>query len=256
MKLISWNVNGLRAIHKKDALIPFITEFKPDILCLQETRADPHQLPDELRTLDHYHSYFASSTLRKGYSGVALYSKIPPKEAIPGFGFEIYDREGRTIVADYGRFVLINVYFPNGGASEERLRFKLDFYDEFLSYLDRLKKLKKKIIICGDVNTAHTEIDLSRPKENENNTGFLPEERAWIDRLISHDFIDTFRMFTKDSGHYTWWDMKTRSRERNVGWRLDYFFVSENLRKDITSSFILPDVTGSDHCPVGLEIDV
>lgn len=256
MKLLSWNVNGLRALHRKELLLPWFAEEDPDIVCLQETKASPDQLPDEIRDIDGYHSYFASSRVKKGYSGVALYTKKKPREVSDGFGIDVYDREGRTLIADYGSFILANVYFPNGGMSEERLRFKLDFYDEFLSLLDSLTKRGKKVIVCGDVNTAHAEIDLARPKANETNTGFLPEERAWIDKLIAHGFVDTFRMFTSESGHYTWWDMKTRSRERNVGWRLDYFFVSENLAKKVNLSYIQPHVMGSDHCPVGLEIDI
>ncbi len=256
MKLLSWNVNGLRAVHRKGLFLPWIEQEDADIVCLQETKAHPEQLPPELLDIDGYHVHFDSSQVRKGYSGVALYTKREPKQFQSGFGIERFDAEGRTIVADYGSFVLINCYFPNGGMSEERLQFKLDFYDEFLAYLDELKNDGKKIIVCGDVNTAHNEIDLTHPKANANSTGFLPEERAWIDRLIAHGFIDTFRVFTKDGGHYTWWDMKTRSRERNVGWRLDYFFVSENLKKKVTSSIITPEVMGSDHCPVELIISL
>jgi exodeoxyribonuclease-3 len=256
VKILSWNVNGLRALHRKELFLPWMEHEDADIVCLQETKASPEQLPDEIRKIDGYHSHFSSSRAKKGYSGVALYTNDEPREVSRGFGIEAYDREGRTLVADYGSFVLANVYFPNGGMSEERLQFKLDFYDEFLSFLDGLRNEGRKIVVTGDVNTAHAEIDLARPKANETNTGFLPEERAWIDKLIAHGFVDTFRMFTKDGGHYTWWDMKTRSRERNVGWRLDYFFVSENLAEDVTSSYIQPQVMGSDHCPVGMEMDI
>jgi exodeoxyribonuclease-3 len=253
MKIISWNVNGLRAIHKK-GFLEWVAQADPDILCLQETKAQPEQLPEELLKLDHYHPYF-SPAARRGYSGVALYSKVKPAKVQNGFGVDVFDREGRTIIADFKEFILINVYFPNGGASVERLHFKLNFYDAFLDYIDDLKEKGKKLIICGDVNTAHKEIDLARPKENQHTSGFLPKERAWIDKLIDHGFIDTFRMFNQGGENYTWWDYKTRSRERNVGWRLDYFFISENLKKKVKSSPILSDVMGSDHCPVGLEIE-
>jgi exodeoxyribonuclease-3 len=256
MKLLSWNVNGLRAVHRKGLFLPWIEHEDTDIVCLQETKAHEEQLPEEILSIDGYYAYFAAPDYRKGYSGVALYTKKKPKSVKPGFGIETYDREGRTLVADYGNFILINCYFPNGGMGPQRLRFKLDFYDEFLSYLDKLMAKKKKIIVCGDVNTAHREIDLTHPKANEMNTGFLPEERAWIDKLISHGFVDTFRMFTKDGGHYTWWDMKTRSRDRNVGWRLDYFYVSKNLTKKVSAATIRPEVMGSDHCPIGLTLAI
>lgn len=254
MKLLSWNVNGLRAVHRKGLFLPWIESEGADIVCLQETKAHEEQLPEELLKIDDYHPYFAAPDFRKGYSGVALYTKKKPKSVTPGFDIEAYDREGRTLVADYGNFILINCYFPNGGMGPERLRFKLDFYDEFLAYLDKLVAMKKKIVVCGDVNTAHKEIDLTHPKANETNTGFLLEERAWIDKLISHGFVDTFRMFTKEGEHYTYWDMKTRARERNVGWRLDYFYVSKNLSAKVGSATIHPEVMGSDHCPISLEL--
>ncbi len=251
-RMLSWNVNGLRAVYRKGFLDWLLTE-RPDILCLQETKAGEGQLPPELRNVPGYRSYFCPAR-RSGYSGVALYSRVKPKKVELGFGVERFDVEGRTIAADYGKFILLNVYFPNGGASEERLRYKLDFYEDFLDYLDGLKRKRRRIVLCGDVNTAHNEIDLARPKENVNNTGFLPEERAWITRLVEHGFIDTFRMFNHEPGNYSWWDMKTRSRERNVGWRIDYFFVSANLKKNVKAAYILPEVMGSDHCPVGLDL--
>jgi len=254
MRILSWNVNGLRAVYKKGFLDWFFSE-QPDILCLQETRISADQVPDELQHLKGYHTYWASGD-RKGYSGVALFTKEEPVRVQTGFEVERFDNEGRIIIADYRWFMLFNIYFPNGKASKERLQYKLDFYDACLDRLDELKKKRKKIIVCGDVNTAHKEIDLARPKENESVSGFLPVERAWIDKLVTHGFIDTFRMFNTDSGQYTWWDLKTRARERNVGWRIDYFFVSGNLAKKVTSAFIMADVTGSDHCPVGVEIDL
>lgn len=252
LKILSWNVNGLRAVYKKGFLDWFLTE-RPDILCLQETKAAEAQVPRELKEVEGYRSYFASAE-RKGYSGVALYSKAEPENVKTGFGVKRFDAEGRTLVANFGEFILFNVYFPNGKASAERLEYKMDFYDTFLERVATLHAEGRDIIICGDVNTAHKEIDLTRPKENRHVSGFLPEERAWIDRLLASGFVDTFRMFNGDPGQYTWWDYKTRARDRNVGWRLDYFFVSENLRDRIKNAFILSDVMGSDHCPVGIEL--
>jgi exodeoxyribonuclease-3 len=179
-----------------------------------------------------------------------------PQEIRRGLGVERFDTEGRTLAVDFGSFVLFNVYFPNGGMSPERLQFKMDFYDAFLDCIESLRKKGRHIVICGDVNTAHNEIDLARPKENQKVTGFLPEERAWIDRLLAAGYIDTFRLFCAEAGQYTWWDMKTRARERNVGWRLDYFFVSESLRGSVQSAAILPEVPGSDHCPVELTMKI
>jgi exodeoxyribonuclease-3 len=254
VRMLSWNVNGLRAVHKKGFLEWFMQE-KPDILCLQETKASEEQLPFELRSVPGYSAYFDSAE-RKGYSGVALYCRMKPQEIRRGLGVERFDSEGRTLAVDFGSFVLFNVYFPNGGMSPERLQFKMDFYDAFLDCIEALRKKGRHIVICGDVNTAHNEIDLARPKENQKVTGFLPEERAWIDRLLAAGYIDTFRLFCAEAGQYTWWDMKTRARERNVGWRLDYFFVSESLRGSVQSAAILPEVPGSDHCPVELTLKI
>jgi len=253
IRLLSWNVNGIRAIHKK-GFIDWALKENPDILCLQETKAHPEQLPKELVNIDSYESYFSHSKIKKGYSGVAVYSKLNPYDVKYGFGISKFDEEGRTLILDYGDFILFNIYFPNGKMSDERLQYKMDFYEAFLEYADALVKQGRKLIICGDVNTAHKEIDLARPKENEKTSGFLPIERKWIDKFLSHGFIDTFRMFNNQPGNYTWWDMQTRARERNVGWRIDYFFISENFKSNLVNAFILPDVMGSDHCPVGIEI--
>ncbi|MCR4330487.1 MAG: exodeoxyribonuclease III [Patescibacteria group bacterium] len=255
MKIISWNVNGLRAIHRKDGFLDFLKKEKPDMLCLQETKASEEQLPDELRSIAGYYAYFASSKVKKGYSGVAIYTKEKPTKVEYGLGIKKFDDEGRTLVVHFKNFVLLNVYFPNGGGGPDRLQYKLDFYDAFLAYIEKLRKKEKKIIFCGDVNTAHEAIDLARPKENEKNTGFLPEERAWIDEVIAQGFVDVFRHFYPDkTGAYTYWDMKTRARDRNVGWRIDYFFVSNILSTKITAIKILSEVYGSDHCPVTMEI--
>ncbi len=253
IRLISWNVNGIRAIHKKGC-IDWLLNENPDIICLQETKAHPEQLPKDLIFINGYSSYFSSSKIKKGYSGVAVYSKLEPIDVKHGFGISRFDDEGRILIVDFQEFTLFNIYFPNGKMSEERLQYKMDFYDAFLENAYKLLKQGRKILVCGDVNTAHKEIDLARPKENEKSSGFLLIERQWIDKFLSHGFVDTFRMFNDQPGNYTWWDMQTRARERNIGWRIDYFFVSENFKANITDAFILSDVTGSDHCPVGVEI--
>ncbi|GAB4286091.1 MAG: exodeoxyribonuclease III [Ignavibacteriaceae bacterium] len=255
ISILSWNVNGLRAIHKKGFTV-WLKNAAPDIICLQETKAHPDQLPDELRNIDGYHSYYTSPEVKKGYSGVAIYSRLKPVNVIHGFGIKKFDEEGRIIGADFKNFTLINIYYPNGKANEERLRYKMEFYDAFLDFAEKLKSEKKNLIICGDLNTAHKEIDIARPKENQMVSGFLPEERAWIDKFIDTGYTDTFRMFNNEPGNYTWWDVFTRARERNVGWRLDYFFVNNEFRKKVKNAFILSGVLGSDHCPVGLVIEI
>ncbi len=254
LRMLSWNVNGLRAILGK-GFGEWLAKEQPDILCLQETKAAPDQLPAAAKDFPGYQTFWASAE-RSGYSGVALFTKRPPQSVRPGFGVERFDNEGRTLVADYGEFVLYNVYFPNGKASAERLRYKMEFYEAFLAHVREVLAAGRRLVVCGDVNTAHKEIDLARPKENEKVSGFLPEERAWIDRFLAAGFVDTFRMFTAEGGHYSWWDYKSRARERNVGWRIDYFFVSTNLADRVRSAFILPEVMGSDHCPVGIELAV
>ena len=254
MRIMSWNVNGIRAAHKK-GFVEWFAREDPDVLCIQETKASPGQLAPELTAVAGYHAYFCSAE-RKGYSGVATYTKIEPKEVVYGFGVERCDNEGRILRMDYGDFLLFNIYFPNGKSSDERLAYKMEFYDAFLEHLDRLRSEGRNIVVCGDVNTAHKEIDIARPKANEKISGFLPSERAWMDKWISHGYIDTFRMFCQDPGQYTWWDARGGARERNVGWRIDYFFVDEGIQDMVKSAFILPDVMGSDHCPIGIEISV
>jgi len=250
MELISWNVNGVRAVERK-GYWDWVYNNKADIICLQETKAWEEQLSDRIKNIPGFHSYFSKAE-RKGYSGVALYSRQEPVEVEYSFGDERFDDEGRIIFARYPDFVLYNIYFPNGKASRERLLYKIDFYASFLEQVREMKKKGENIIICGDVNTAHTEIDLARPRENEKTSGFLPEEREWIDELLETGFIDTFRVFNQEGENYSWWDLKTRARERNVGWRIDYFIVSENLKDSLKDAYILPEIYGSDHCPVGL----
>lgn len=253
MKLISWNINGIRAITKK-GFFEWVHKVSPDILCLQETKAHPDQLTADILSPDGYKTYWSAAE-KKGYSGTAVFTKIEPENVEEGLGVKEFDTEGRTLVCDYGDFVLFNVYFPNGSSGNKRVPFKMGFYDAFLKKANKLKKSGKKIIVCGDVNTAHTEIDLARPKQNEKNTGFLPEERAWVSKFIQNGYVDTFRHFHQgEKDHYTWWDYKTGARARNIGWRIDYFFVSENLLPKIKKAIILSDVMGSDHCPVGIEL--
>jgi exodeoxyribonuclease-3 len=251
-RLLSWNINGIRAIHKKGFLDWFKKE-SPDILCLQETKAHPDQLVEELKNVDGYESYFSSAE-RKGYSGVVTYTKIKSLAVQQGIGIKKFDSEGRFIITEFDEFILFNIYFPNGKASAERLQYKMDFYDSFLKQCKKLLKQNKKIVVCGDVNTAHKEIDIARPKENSDVSGFLLQEREWIDKFLSAGFVDTFRMFNNEPDNYTWWDMVTRARERNVGWRIDYFYASENLKDNIKSASIHSSVMGSDHCPIELEL--
>jgi exodeoxyribonuclease III len=252
MRILSWNVNGIRAVQKK-GFIEWLHKESPDILCVQETKCHPEQLTEELLSPDGYKTYWSSAE-KKGYSGTAVFTKAEPRTVKEGLGVKAFDTEGRTLMLDYGDFILFNIYFPNGSGGNKRVPFKMAFYDAFLKKANALKKQGRNIIVCGDVNTAHEAIDLARPKENEKNTGFLPEERAWVTKFVHNGYIDTFRHFHKDDGHYTWWDYKTSARERNIGWRIDYFFVSENLLPKVKKALILKTVMGSDHCPVGIEL--
>lgn len=249
--LVSWNVNGVRAVYRK-GFLDWLEKEDADIVCLQETKAQEEQLPKKLVDPLDYSSYFCSAQ-RKGYSGVALYTKKKPLSIQVGLGIPDFDSEGRVIIAEYEEFILYNTYFPNGNMSDERLDYKLRFYDAFLKHAEKSRKTKP-VIICGDVNTAHKDIDIARPRENENRSGFLPIERKWMDKLLEHGYIDTFRHLNPDSVTYSWWDYKTRARERNVGWRLDYFYTSKELGKNIVDAQILTDVMGSDHCPIKLII--
>ncbi len=254
MRLLSWNVNGIRAAQRK-GFVDWVSQIGPDILCIQETKASPEQLSEELTAMPGYHVYFSSAE-RKGYSGVATYSNVKPQDVAHGFGIEKFDNEGRILRMDYADFTLFNIYFPNGKSSEERLDYKMEFYDAFLEHLGQLKRQGRNVVICGDVNTAHKEIDLARPKPNEKISGFLPVERAWMDQWISHGYVDTLRMFNKEPGQYSWWDARGGGRSKNVGWRIDYFFVSESMKDKVTGAFIMPDVMGSDHCPIGIDLAI
>ena len=252
--MVCWNVNGIRAAYRK-GLLDWVGKDSPDILCLQETKACREQLPPDLADIPGYESYFVSAQERPGYSGVALYTKIKPTKVDCGIGVERFDSEGRTMIAHYSDLVLCNIYFPNGKASPERLQYKMDYYEEFLQYVNGLRSEGRSVVICGDINTAHQEIDIARPKDNLKRSGFLPQERAWMDRLVESGFKDTFREQHPTEAKWSWWDQKTRARERNVGWRIDYFFVSQDLMPRISGSFIENEVMGSDHCPVGIEMD-
>lgn len=251
IKLCSWNVNGIRAAEKK-GFFDWLHKSKYHIIGIQETKAHVEQLSEKAVHPDGYESYWCSA-VRKGYSGTAVYTNISPTFAETTFGDPFLDGEGRIVMLEFEQFYYFNVYFPNGGMGPERLAHKLEFYKRFLKLTEAYRK-KKPIVVCGDVNTAHTEIDLARPKENQNVSGFMPIERKWVDEFIAAGYIDTFRMFNKEPKQYTWWDMKSGARARNVGWRIDYFFVSKELEKNVKKAWIEPDVLGSDHCPVGLEL--
>lgn len=253
MKLYAWNVNGIRAVYKK-GFIDWLRKTDPDILFLQETKASADQLEPELLKPDGYFTYWASAD-RKGYSGVALFSKAEPKSVQLGLGIPDYDNEGRTIVAEYDDFVVLGAYFPNGGRDLSRVPYKMAYKAAFLDYCNKLRADGKSVIFCGDVNTAHREIDLARPKENTKTTGFLPVERAWLDEVVAQDYVDTFRyLYPEKTDAYSWWSNRTGARERNIGWRIDYFFISSDLVPRVVGAEIHPDVLGSDHCPVSLTL--
>lgn len=252
MKIYSWNVNGIRAA-QKSGLLEWIGGEQPDILCLQETKIQGDQISDELKGIPGYHGYF-SFAARKGYSGVATYTKEEPVSVAFGIGNEKFDSEGRILVTRFPEFTLLNIYFPNGQKDDDRLNYKMEFYDALLEYCDNLVAKGEKLIICGDYNTAHRDIDLKNPRQNEKRSGFLPIERAWLDKLIAHGYVDTFRRFYPDLVKYSWWSYRFKAREKGIGWRLDYHFVSENLIDKIKGAQILDTVNGSDHCPVVIEL--
>jgi exodeoxyribonuclease-3 len=248
--MLSWNVNGIRAIHEKGFLKWFLQE-EPDILCLQEIKADEDQIPQELKKVFGYLAYF-NSAQKKGYSGTAIYTKIKPEKISTKIGFKQFDEEGRFIRLDFRDFILINFYIPNGGQNKENLDYKLKFYDYLIKYLGKIKN--KPIILSGDFNIAHKEIDLAQPKENQDSIMFTPKERQQIDKMSDLGFIDTFRQFHKEGGNYTWWAYYSFAKQKGLGWRIDYFFVSKSLEKKLKKAFILNKVSGSDHCPVGIEV--
>ncbi|EJP6471181.1 exodeoxyribonuclease III [Clostridium sp. FAM 1755] len=253
MRIYSWNVNGLRAVAKKNFL-EWIEEENPDILCIQETKLQENQLEDNIKNIEGYYSYFSFAE-KKGYSGVATYTKEDPISVKYGIGIEKFDSEGRILITEFKDFTLLNIYFPNGQRDEERLQYKLEFYEALFNYCDELVKEGKNLVICGDYNTAHNEIDLKNPKANEKTSGFLRIERDWLDKIIERGYTDTFRNMNPDKIKYSWWSYRFKARERNAGWRIDYHFVSNNLLDKVKNTEILNHVYGSDHCPVMVELD-
>jgi len=254
MKLVSWNVNGLRALLKQ-GYWKWFENNKPDIFCIQEIKAEKEQLEEVQVEPKGYYSSFNSSKERKGHAGVATYTTVEPQKVEYDVLPDEFNTQGRLIQTTFNDFILFNVYFPNGGGGQEKLNYKLNYYDAFLEHVEKLRNKGKSIVFCGDLNVAHEEIDLARPKENEKNTGFLPEERAWADSIVNLGYIDTFRHFYPNAmSAYSYWDMKSRARDRNVGWRIDYFFISPDLLPKLKSADILTDVFGSDHCPVSIEL--
>lgn len=249
MKCISANVNGIRAYEKKGALKELFA-LQADIIGIQETKSTIDQLSSAITSPDGYTSYFDSAKERKGYSGVAVYTKHIPDNVMYGLGEDEYDTEGRCLTLCFKNFAFVTAYFPNGGRDEDHFHFKLRYYKKFLEHVKKLEKKYTHVIFCGDLNVAHNEIDLARPKENKDQIGFLPIERAWVDDVEKANFIDTFRALHPHAVKYSWWDQKTRARERNVGWRIDYFFVSASLKNSIKEADILDTFMGSDHAPV------
>ncbi|MDA3843730.1 MAG: exodeoxyribonuclease III [Candidatus Kapabacteria bacterium] len=268
MKIISWNINGYRSVSgqnpskrfgkitQENKLFKFIEDVDPDIICMQETKADVSQINEELRSPKGYHDFWHSATSKKGYSGVLIFSKKEPVSVNYKLGIEKFDVEGRIIEAEFGDFILFNVYFPKGYADNERLDYKMEFYDKFFKHCDNLRAQGKKLIVCGDYNTAHKEIDLARPKTNTKTSGFMPLEREALDNIVESGYTDCFRHICNEPDHYSWWSQRGRARENNVGWRIDYHFVSNDLLSSVTDAYHLPETLGSDHCPIVLELDI
>ncbi len=249
MKLISWNVNGLRAVLRKNFL-DYLDQEQPDLLCLQETKCSP----DDVEQLwPAAYTTFWNTAEKKGYSGIAIFTRNRPLAVTQGIGQPAHDREGRVLTAEFADFFLVNVYTPNSQRELTRLAYRQEWDRAFLRYLKQLGR-RKPVIFCGDLNVAHTELDLANPKANVHNHGFTPEERAGFSALVKAGFVDTFREFERGGGHYTWWSQMSGARARNVGWRLDYFLLSAALRPRLKRAFIQPDIPGSDHCPVGIEL--
>jgi exodeoxyribonuclease-3 len=257
LRLVSWNVNGLRAAMKKD-FVASVQKLDADVVAIQETKLQESQLEDGMSRIAPYESYWSHCTVKKGYSGVGTYSRLAPAAVRFGLGDKRFDAEGRIIEMEFGRLSFFNVYFPNGQMSAERLQYKLDFYAAFFDHADACRKRGRSLIICGDYNTAHNEIDLANPKANENTSGFLRIERDWLDRIISRGYVDTFRHFHPETVKYSWWTYRFKARERNIGWRIDYFFVTNDLIESgrVKEAFIDNDVHGSDHCPIGLVVEL
>lgn len=254
VKIYSWNVNGVRAAARK-GFATWLNTTQPDILCLQEIKAYPEQVDPELRDHADYETFWAPAE-RKGYSGVALFTRHPEREITVGIGEQEFDQEGRTISADFGAFVLINTYVPHGSRDHSRVDFKLTYQEHLLQLCERLCGAGREVVLCGDINTAHRKIDLARPAQNKNTSGFLPREREWIDRFIGAGYVDAYRALYPDEIAYSWWAYWGDARNRNVGWRLDYTFISPGLMPAVVDARIHTEVTGSDHCPVSLVLDI
>jgi exodeoxyribonuclease-3 len=256
IKLISWNVNGLRAVMKK-GFSDIFNALNADIVALQETKLQAHQLTPEMTDMAGYHSYFSHATVKKGYSGVAVYTRKAPLRVAHGMGIPRFDDEGRILELDFGEFIFFNIYFPNGKMSEDRLQYKLDFYEAFFNHLESYRKNGRSLIITGDYNTAHNEIDLKHPGPNSKHSGFLRIERDWLDRIIADGYVDTFRTLYPDTVKYSWWSYRFNARKTNAGWRIDYFFVTRDILEKgwLADAFIDNDIMGSDHCPVGLVLN-
>lgn len=251
MKIISWNVNGIRAAENK-GFTDWLVKTDPDILCVQETKAHPDQLSKSLIAPGGYRSVWTSAE-RKGYSGCAVYCKNE-SVSMSGLGEKRFDDEGRVQMRDFDRYVLVNAYFPNSQEGGKRLDYKLDFCETVRKKCNELRSAGKNIVLCGDFNIAHTPLDLARPKQNEQNPGYLPEEREWMTKFLADGYVDTFRMFNREGGNYSWWSYRMNARARNVGWRIDYFCVNRAFSSQVKSAFIMNEVMGSDHCPVGIEL--
>lgn len=252
IKLISWNVNGIRAVEKK-GFLDWLGASGADVVALQETKASPDQLSEGLRAPAGWHASWSAAE-KKGYSGVATYSKLPARQVRTGFNDARFDKDGRILIHEFEPFVFFNIYFPNGGRGPEWVQYKLKFNERFLEVAKDYMRAGRSVVVTGDVNTAYAEIDLARPKENGKKSGFLPEERAALGEFFAAGLIDAYRALHPTAQKYTWWDMVTRARERNVGWRIDYFLVSQDLMPRVLSADIHDDVMGSDHCPISLTL--
>ena len=254
MKLLSWNVNGIRAAVKK-GFLEYLEDENPEIICIQETKAHKEQLTSEILEDHGYFTYWHSGQ-KKGYSGVATFCKEEPLYIQEGIGIKKYDDEGRVLITEHNKFLLYNIYFPNGQKNEERLKYKLDFYDDLLPIINDQVESGNNVIVTGDWNTAHRPIDLARPNENKNTSGFMPIEREKVDEYILNGWVDTFRLFHEEGGRYSWWTYRFGARDRNIGWRIDYFFVNEGMVEICTDADIHQNIFGSDHCPVSLILDL
>lgn len=255
MKIISYNVNGIRAAIRK-GLVEWLEEEQPDVLCLQEVKAELDQIPREDFEAIGYKYIYWFSAQKKGYSGVAVISKVEARSEIKGMGIEAYDNEGRSIAVNFGEFTLVNTYFPSGTSGEERQAFKYQFLDDYFGYIDELKKTTENIVVCGDFNICHKPIDIHNPERNKNTSGFQPAEREWVSRFLEEQrFHDAFRYFVDAPHRYSWWTYRAGARKKNLGWRIDYFMVSDSFKENMIGSDMLDQVVHSDHCPVVLSLN-